>query len=286
MWQLCAEVLDRLWYSPQGRGLRRALNAAAGLVLPVWCVGCHSEETDLCSSCAALARTMARTPFRAERTALALPILHDGEVPRVLPVTAAACYEGLIAELMLAYKDHEYIRLARVLAPALGRALQTGVAAARAEAGLDVGPGAGPGILPILLVPAPASLRSRVKRSYRPLMHLLGQAMRGQSRRAAAELEVADVLTMQGLSGAMPKAGQKSRGMKARRKELTGAFRLSSASWGAVYGRRCLLVDDVLTTGSTLKEMYRVLEEAGADVLGAVVLAAAPRPVSSEMEKL
>ncbi|TGJ97703.1 hypothetical protein DLJ96_07205, partial [Actinotalea fermentans ATCC 43279 = JCM 9966 = DSM 3133] len=43
-------------------------------------------------------------------------------------------------------------------------------------------------------------------------------------------------------------------------------------------GTVCLLVDDVLTTGATLAACERVLEDAGARVLGAVVLAATPPP--------
>jgi predicted amidophosphoribosyltransferase len=47
-----------------------------------------------------------------------------------------------------------------------------------------------------------------------------------------------------------------------RRKTVAGAFRVSNES--AVSGRRVILVDDVLTTGSTADACARALKRAGA----------------------
>ncbi len=52
---------------------------------------------------------------------------------------------------------------------------------------------------------------------------------------------------------------------------LRGAFEVRQA--GVVYGKRVLLVDDVLTTGSTANECSRVLREAGATSIFVFTLA-------------
>nr|WP_224091096.1 phosphoribosyltransferase [Arthrobacter sp. StoSoilB13] len=45
-----------------------------------------------------------------------------------------------------------------------------------------------------------------------------------------------------------------------------------------IRGQRCLIVDDVLTTGATLAEAARAVSAAGGIVCGAVVLAATRPP--------
>ncbi|PYL45418.1 MAG: ComF family protein, partial [Verrucomicrobia bacterium] len=58
-----------------------------------------------------------------------------------------------------------------------------------------------------------------------------------------------------------------------RMENLRGAFRLRKRI--GVRGLRVLLVDDILTTGSTLSECARVLREAGAQSVFAVTAARA-----------
>jgi ComF family protein len=60
---------------------------------------------------------------------------------------------------------------------------------------------------------------------------------------------------------------------EARRRNLKGAFALS----GPLHGERILLVDDVLTTGATVRECSRVLLDGGAGDVQIAVLARAGR---------
>jgi predicted amidophosphoribosyltransferase len=70
-----------------------------------------------------------------------------------------------------------------------------------------------------------------------------------------------------------PTRPQTSAAGAARRAALAGAF---SARTSQVRGRSLLLVDDVATTGSTLREAARALAEAGAERVAGLVLARRP----------
>jgi predicted amidophosphoribosyltransferase len=65
----------------------------------------------------------------------------------------------------------------------------------------------------------------------------------------------------------------------ARNNGLTGSFDLTKKRAHLVAGGRpTLLVDDVLTTGATLREACRVLKDAGAGAIHVAVLARAAKP--------
>ena len=64
-------------------------------------------------------------------------------------------------------------------------------------------------------------------------------------------------------------------GLEERQRNIRGAFRVINAE--AVQGKRILLIDDVLTTGSTVSEASRVLLKAGAKSVDVATLAAAPK---------
>lgn len=60
---------------------------------------------------------------------------------------------------------------------------------------------------------------------------------------------------------------------KARRRNVTGAFRVRKGREGRIAGAHVLLVDDVLTTGATLSACTRALKRAGARQVDVLVLA-------------
>ncbi len=60
---------------------------------------------------------------------------------------------------------------------------------------------------------------------------------------------------------------------RARRRNVSGAFKVRASRMAAVEGKRVLLVDDVLTTGATLSACARALKRAGARHVDVLVLA-------------
>lgn len=60
---------------------------------------------------------------------------------------------------------------------------------------------------------------------------------------------------------------------RARRRNVSGAFRVRSGRVAAISGKRVLLVDDVLTTGATLSAWTRALKRSGARQVDVLVLA-------------
>lgn len=67
---------------------------------------------------------------------------------------------------------------------------------------------------------------------------------------------------------------------KARRRNVTGAFRVEARHRPVLKGRTVLLVDDVMTTGATLDACARALRRAGAATVLAVTLARVVRPLT------
>ena len=250
------------------RRLMRAadLGAAAAaellaLAVPVDCVCCGAEDLVLCVACERRVRHLTRHPFRAEAQA---PALMDVDGGVILPVVAAGAYRDELAQAVLSFKGHGQHQLRRVLSLALVRAV---TAAAQHQDHTA-------------LVPVPSSTAAFVRRGFSPVHLLLGCPAAG---RRLPDTPVLDVLRKsqwrtgsRGLPG-----GQKGLGRGARASRVRGSMRVPMRKVEAVAGRRCIIIDDVLTTGATLAEAARALHESGAIVAGAVVLAATRPPDSA-----
>jgi len=116
-----------------------------------------------------------------------------------------------------------------------------------------------------LMVPVPLHKGRRRARGFNQA-ELIAHAA---SKRLPTKLEVAcgvlvrqrDTISQVGLS------------REERMENVRGAFRV--AERGAVKGRDIIVVDDVMTTGTTLSECARVLQQAGADRVWAATVARA-----------
>lgn len=250
------------------RRLMRAADFAAAaaaellaLAIPVDCVCCGAEDLVLCVACERRVRQLTRHPFRAEAQA---PALMDVGGSVILPVVAAGAYRDELAQAVLSFKGHGQHQLRRVLSRALVRA----VAAAWRHEGR------------IALVPVPSSTGAFVRRGFSPVRLLLGSSAAGSM---LADTQVLDVLRKPQWRtgpGGLP-GGQKGLGRGARASRVRGSMSVPGRKAGGIAGRRCIIIDDVLTTGATLAEAARALHESGAIVAGAVVLAATRPPDSA-----
>ena len=243
--------------------LLRLVDQAAGaagdllaLAVPVDCVCCGAEDRALCIACDRNIRRLTREPFRAERGA---PALMDVDGTVLLPVVAAGVYREELAQALLSFKRHGQHQLG----DSLGRALAGAVRAA--TDGTEV----------TCLVPVPTSSAAFLRRGFSPV-HLL---LRKVSRQLP-ELPVVNVLEKNTGVLQLP-GGQKGLDRGGRARRVRGSMRVHRRGRKRLPGRRCVIVDDVLTTGATLSEAARALHLAGAVVTGAVVLAATRPPDSA-----
>lgn len=241
-----------------GRRLRGLGAAAAELALGSVCAGCEQRPGLLCPDCRDVLCGPARRASLPSEASEAL----DAGMPAVV---AVADYEGAARAAVLAHKEHGRLGLARPLGDAL---------AISAAAVLEDGcPRCGERAL--CLVPVPSARRTVRSRGHDPLVRA--------ARRAAAVLRRVghDCAVVPALRQVRAVADQAGLGAAARRANLASALGVRSAGRRLLDGRCILMVDDVVTTGATLREAARALRSEGHAPCGAAVVAATPRRVPS-----
>lgn len=169
-----------------------------------------------------------------------------------IPIVAAARYDGAVRAAILRYKERGRRDLRRPLGVLLSRAIVALLARARPPVGRRP-----------VLVGIPSSREDAAARGGDHVVRLARIA----GARSGTPL-APGVLTL-------VRAKRDSAGLDARSRSenLAGAFAARSAPAHVA----AIVVDDIVTTGTTLREAVRTLAGSGWPVLGAAVVAATPR---------
>ncbi len=237
------------------RGARETWRLALGLVYPPACIACQGatgEPHALCASCWSGIRFIERpycerlgTPFAVD---FGLPLLSPAAIadpPVFGRARAVAEYDGTASALVhrLKYGDR----------PELARALGRMMARAGAELLADAD----------VIVPVPLHRWRLWRRRFNQAMALAGVV--------AADSGVACDPFL--LARVKPTRRQVGLTKAQRQENLQGAFRVPTEAKGRLRGKRVLLIDDVLTTGSTANAAARALLRGGAAAVDVLAFA-------------
>jgi ComF family protein len=239
-----------------GPTLGRLAVRALDFVLPPRCLGCGEpvdRQGELCAACWAPLRFL-HEPWCAR---CGWPLPHDAPGPQACAAClerpppwergrAALAYDEASRGLVLRFKHAERIEAAATFARWMAAAGQDLLADAE------------------LILPVPLHRWRLLRRGY----NQSGLLASGLARLAGRPWSPAALVRSRAT------ASQQGLGAAGRRANVTAAaFRVPDRCRPTIAGRRVLLVDDVLTTGSTLGACARVLRAAGAASVDVLVLA-------------
>ncbi|NLG56766.1 MAG: ComF family protein [Rhodococcus sp.] len=215
------------------------MRALADLILPIHCGGCGRSGVPWCQACAG---ELTDVPVRLR------PRIDPG-----VPVWALGPYSGPRRRAVIAAKEHGR----RDLAAPLGDAVVTALTVLDGWGEL--------GAAPKVLIPAPTRARAARQRGGDPVTAMARAAV-GRERVCGALVTRWGTRDSVGLTAA------------ARHSNLHGHIRLTTQ--GRRLANQCrdrdhfaIVVDDVMTTGTTAAEGIRVLSNAGVRVGAVLVIA-------------
>jgi len=207
------------------------------LVLPLECGGCGAPSTRWCPACAQ------KLAVKADEPHLITPRVDPG-----VPVLSLGRYAGARREAIVAVKEHGRADLIAPLAIAL-------------RAGLERLLTWGVVPIPLTVVPAPTRRSAARRRGGDPVTRI--------ARAATADLRGVDVVQALRLRALV----RDSVGLSSADRQRNIAGRVKITKPVEVLANDLLVVDDIVTTGATASESVRVLQVAGAQVVGVLAIA-------------
>ena len=222
----------------------------AGVLMPRGCAGCSMPDEVLCPQCAAL--------FSG---------VHRRALPGAEMSWAYSCaqYTPRVRHAILGWKDHGDCECDGAFAAALA-GLSVSIRLTDALDGR-----------PLLAVPAPSTRRS-VRRRGRWHMRSLACQYVSLLRRQGVDARLGTVLAMPGVRGKAVERG--SRGERGGR--VGGGMVVTHPE--SLCGVGVVVLDDIVTTGATMRSCVRALLGAGADVVTALALAQVEADRSPDVE--
>lgn len=235
--------------------IRTALRGALDFALPPRCAGCGTIVSDthsFCTDCWTKLEFLGPggcdicgLPLQATESQLCAPCL--AKPPRLARTRAAVAYDDLSGSLAMRLKYGRKVAVAKTMA----RYMEPMVAEVPPEA---------------LIVPVPLHRTRLWSRGFNQSALIANEL----SRRLCIP---ADVMVLRRIRPTPPLRGMTP---LQRRKTVSGAFQVRDKA--AVEGKSVILIDDVLTTGSTVEACARALERAGAARIELLAFARVVRP--------
>ena len=230
----------------EGRRVRGLTRGLIGAILPVQCAGCRAWDEVLCPSC----RSLASSPAHVAS-------IDSARGP--LPLVTMGDYDGPLRRIVLAAKhsarsdvtdflDEAGSRLGASLASVLGVAGSPAAAVGSLEGRVTPTGSA----VDVWVVPAPSSWKRRLRgrQVALPLARAVARALAAGAR-PGVRVRVVDAARL--------RVGATSQSGKAGAQRTVGRMGSMRALAVPGPGVRVVAVDDVVTTGATVREMERVL---------------------------
>ncbi|EID14041.1 hypothetical protein MXEN_10174 [Mycobacterium xenopi RIVM700367] len=209
------------------------------LVLPLECGGCGAPETRWCETCA-----------KELEVGPDAPHVVSPRVDPQVPVFALGRYAGARRQAIVAMKEHGRTDLVQPLAYALAVGLHRLLTWGMVET-------------PLTIVPAPTRRSAARRRGGDPVARMATIAVAGHP----------DITVVQALR--MKELARDSAGLSGTARERNIAGRVQLRRQPLPPGVEVLLVDDIVTTGTTARESVRVLQTVGSRIAGVLTIAAA-----------